>query len=312
MSHEVETMAYAGQTPWHGLGVPVNNDLTPDQMMQKAGLDWEVEKVDAFVRVGDQEIRTGQQALVRSSDNKILTNVGENWNPVQNKDAFDFFTEFVMSGDMDMHTAGSLRGGQMVWALAKTNESFDVFGEDKVDSYLLFSNPHKYGQSISVCQTPIRVVCHNTITFALNGAKDDMIRINHRREFDAEAVKETLGVAKEKLETYKEAAEFLSSKRFKDEDIVEYFNRVFPRTSNAKDDDKVSKNAETAMEVLDTQPGAELGQGTWWQAFNTVTYMTDHLLGNSQDTRLKSAWFGGNRKKKTDALETAIEFAEAA
>ena len=145
MAHEVETMAYAGQTPWHGLGVPVNNDLTPDQMMVKAGLDWEVEKVDAFVRVGNQEIRTGQQALVRSSDNKILTNVGENWNPVQNKDAFNFFTEFVMSGDMDMHTAGSLRGGQMVWALAKTNESFDVFGEDKVDSYLLFSNPHISG-----------------------------------------------------------------------------------------------------------------------------------------------------------------------
>ena len=66
------------------------------------------------------------------------------------------------------------------------------------------------------------------------------------------------------------------------------------------------------MEVLDTQPGAELGEGTWWQAFNPVTYMIDHLLGNSQDTRLKSAWFGGNRKKKTDALETAIEFAEAA
>ena len=68
MSHEVETMAYAGETPWHGLGVPVNNDLTPVQMMQKAGLDWTVDKVDAFVRVGNQEIRTGQQALVRSSD----------------------------------------------------------------------------------------------------------------------------------------------------------------------------------------------------------------------------------------------------
>ena len=37
MAHQVETMAYAGELPWHGLGVPVSNDLTPAQMMQKAG-----------------------------------------------------------------------------------------------------------------------------------------------------------------------------------------------------------------------------------------------------------------------------------
>ena len=34
MSHEVETM-YAGEVPWHGLGTPVSNDLTPNQMMVK-------------------------------------------------------------------------------------------------------------------------------------------------------------------------------------------------------------------------------------------------------------------------------------
>lgn len=51
MSHALEirtdgtaSMAYAGELPWHGLGVKVSNDLTPEQMMQAAGLDWEVEK----------------------------------------------------------------------------------------------------------------------------------------------------------------------------------------------------------------------------------------------------------------------------
>ena len=38
MAHMVETMAYAGEVPWHKLGVPVSNDLTPVQMMDKAGL----------------------------------------------------------------------------------------------------------------------------------------------------------------------------------------------------------------------------------------------------------------------------------
>ena len=48
MSHEVETMAYAGEVPWHGLGTPVSNDLTPNQMMVKAGLDWSVNKVPTY------------------------------------------------------------------------------------------------------------------------------------------------------------------------------------------------------------------------------------------------------------------------
>ena len=56
MSHEVETMAYAGELPWHGLGVEVSNDLTPLQMMEKAGLDWEVEKVDAYVTIGNEQV----------------------------------------------------------------------------------------------------------------------------------------------------------------------------------------------------------------------------------------------------------------
>ena len=46
MAHQVETMAYAGEVPWHGLGVKVIDDLTPEQMMQKAGVDWSVEKQD--------------------------------------------------------------------------------------------------------------------------------------------------------------------------------------------------------------------------------------------------------------------------
>ena len=317
MSHEVETMAYAGQTPWHGLGVPVNNDLTPDQMMQKAGLDWEVEKVDAFVRVGDQEIRTGQQALVRSSDNKILTNVGENWNPVQNKDAFDFFTEFVMSGDMDMHTAGSLRGGQMVWALAKTNESFDVFGEDKVDSYLLFSNPHQYGKSIDVRFTPIRVVCNNTLTLSLGMDTEKSVRVGHRVEFNADEVKETLGLAHEKFLEYKEMAQYLGSKKYDMNSLIQYYNEVFPRTSrdkieSVKTAEDLSRAARQAYDVIETQPGAKYAEGSWWQALNSVTYITDHVQGRGGDTRLYSNWFGGNQLRKVRAAEKAVEFANAA
>lgn len=318
MAHMIETMAYAGEVPWHGLGVPVSNDLTPAQMMQKAGLDWKVREVESFVEYDGKRMPTGQKSLIRESDSKILTNVGENWNPVQNETAFEFFSEFVMNGDMEMHTAGSLKDGQMVWALAKVKDSFELFGGDKVDSYLLFSNPHQYGKSIDVRFTPIRVVCNNTLTLSLDSKKDNSVKVGHRVEFDASQVKQALGIANQKLNTYKEMAEYLGSKRFTTDSYVEYLNTVFPRTADKRVQDKplsvdtLSRNARLAFDVVDFQPGAGFAQGSWWQAFNSVTFVTDHVQGRSNDNRLYSSWFGGNQLRKKDAMKTALEFANAA
>ena len=50
MAHEIEfvngeaQMAYAGDVPWHGLGKRVSPDLTPEQMLEEAGLNWSVHK----------------------------------------------------------------------------------------------------------------------------------------------------------------------------------------------------------------------------------------------------------------------------
>ena len=67
-----------------------------------------------------------------------------------------------------------------------------------------------------------------------------------------------------------------------------------------------------ARDVIHKQPGTELGEGSWWQAFNTVTYLTDHELGRSADTRLSSAWMGVNLTRKNKALKLAHDFAKAA
>ena len=92
----VETMAYAGEVPWHGLGTKVPHDLSTDEMLKKSGLDWYVEKLPTYVNAPSGQQKTGSFALVRSSDNKVLApSVGQNWNPVQNKEAFDFFSEYV-------------------------------------------------------------------------------------------------------------------------------------------------------------------------------------------------------------------------
>ena len=318
MAHLVETMAYAGEVPWHGLGVPVSNDLTPAQMMEKAGLDWRVDEVDCYIKTRNGEVKTGQKALVRSTDDRILTTVGENWNPVQNSEAFEFFSEYVLAGDMEMHTAGSLKDGQMTWALAKVKDSFELFKGDKVDSYLLFSNPHQYGKSIDIRFTPIRVVCNNTLTFSLEQQAEKSVKVGHRVAFDASEVKRALGIATSKLNTYKEMAQFLGSKRYTQDNVIEFFNTVFPRTADKRVQgkalaiDTLSRNAKFCYDALEVQPGAEYAEGSWWQAFNAVTYVTDHVQGRNSDNRLYSNWFGGNELRKRNALKKALEMAEVA
>jgi phage/plasmid-like protein (TIGR03299 family) len=313
---QIETTASVGSSPW-GIGEIVSGDLTPRQMMEKAGCNWSVEKVPTYADYNGDKIPTGMEALVRSSDNKVLTQVGGKWEPCQNETAFEFFNEYCMEGGMQMDTAGSLKGGKMVWALAKVNESFETVKGDQVDSYLLFSNPHEYGKSIDIRFTPIRVSCMNTLAMALKGRAINSTKVNHRRAFDPDQVKITMGLAHEKFEQYKELSQFLAGKQFKMENLIQYYNEVFPRTYQGKNPplvqtyDDLTTNGQKAFDVLETQPGAEFGAGSWWQALNSVTYLTDHLMGREADSRMTSAWFGSNQNRKQLAVSKAIEFAEA-
>lgn len=322
MSHELEfnangeaMMAYVGETPWHGLGKKVLPDLTADQMLEAAQLNWEVSKEPLYISNGDKYEKTAMTALVRSTDRKILTYVSEGWEPVQNRTAFEFFNEYVMAGDMEMHTAGSLKNGEIVWALAKVKESFALKtpqGEDLVESHLLFTNPHKFGKCIDIRFTPTRVVCWNTLSYALNEISQRVVRASHRSVFDADKVKQTLKIAHNRLKEYENIATFLASKNYTKESLVEYFREVFPKQGATKNEaNPTSKNCDLALDLIDKQPGAKFAAGTWWQSWNTVTYMADHVLGRTTDTRLESAWYGTNQNRKENAMRLAIEYAEA-
>lgn len=347
MTHHLEIMngktkmAWSGETPWHGLGTKVPRDLTPIQMLEASGNDWLVEKIPAFIEVNQTvqtpvpytaeqlakfkkakkkvpalktvgetklvRVKINAEALVRTSDGKVLDTVSADWNPVQNHQAMEFFNQFVEAGKMEMSTVGSLKGGQIVWGLAKVKESFELFKGDKVESHLLFTNFHKYGFSTDVRFTPVRVVCWNTLCLSLDSNVERMVKYSHRREFNPEAVKDMLGIAKEKLGKYEEMAAFLGSKKAKNEDIVEYFKRIMPGADGKLKD--LSKNAEITLDLLEKQPGTQFAPGSWWQAFNAVTFFFDHVVCKTADQRLKQAWYGSHKSLKTKALELALDYA---
>jgi len=321
----VETIAYAYkkdskdaayQVPWHSLGEQKDPNATPREFQKSAGLDWTVERCPQFITWHGKKVPTGKDALVRSTDGRILTHVTPEWIYPQNSDFFDFCEDFAKKGNIEMNTAGSLRDGNLVWILVKLKRSFALrFGKkrDEVENYLLMTLPHEYGKCIDIRGTNIRVVCANTMALALAGKSDMQVKLNHRKAFDPEEVKDILGISDKKFEAYKEMAEFLAAKKFKKALLGAYFDVVFPSTAKPDEDGevKLSRPAQTCLDSIDEQPGHELGEGTWWQAYNAVTFNIDHVLGHSDDTRLQSAWYGDNRKRKLVALEKAIEFANA-
>jgi len=340
MSDEVETMAFRaeGGLPWHGFGEPVNNNMTTTAMLKKAKLDWTVSKQPLYfpMQVAEGEktrmrIVPDEYALIRDSDQSVLDTVGSNFKPVQNHEVFDFFKRFVKAGDMEMETAGSLKGGKFVWALARIKDgAFELPKNDRTECYLLLSQPHQFGYSLTAALTAIRVVCWNTISYAL-GAKLDgsgghnkaTFRMVHSRAFDddvkAEA-EQALGLAHAGIKEYSFTAKMLSKSRARAGDVEEYFEQVLQleRPENMTEVELEDYLADLAdnrtfkrfQESLVHAPGQDLFKGTWWNAFNAITYTVDHVAGSAEN-RLYRGWYGSGSRMKHRALEKAVEFAKA-
>ena len=319
MSAELETIAWTGNTPWHGLGTQVPRDLSPEEMQQAAQLDWDVEKIPLIYKFKELQFDTEQFALVRSSDGEMLDVVkSDNWTPVQNSQAFEFFERFVRHNRMSMEVAGSLRDGKFVFVLAKMNQSFEVGRghHDQTDAYLLFTNPHQYGHAVDIRLTPVRVVCMNTLQLALSEASDAMMKFNHRHEFDVGSAQSLFERFLGRFGDYQDQVQFLAHRSYSEETLRQYFDRCFPYKPNmhtrSPKRSRRSANAKLALKIIDTQPGAEYSPGTWWNALNAVTFLTDHELGRSNETRLQSAWYGIGQQRKRKALDLALDYAEAA
>ncbi len=314
--HEIETMAYTDEEPWHGLGSRVDNTLTPEEMVKAAGLDWRVEKRAIFYSKPKSvipEIEVQKKfALVRTSDNSCLSIVGNRYTPTQNIEAFSFFKEFVEAGDAKMETAGSLLDGKRVWGLANLQESFKLAGNDEVKGYLLVVSPHEQGKSLLIRFTPVRVVCKNTLTLALGGIGDEF-RMSHHSKFTNYTIKRakiTLGIARERMNEFHENAKQLKKLTMSEADVQQFLAPLFqPQTPI---DDLVKDFRELAnpkilrvMDVYKNAPGADPGTG--WGVLNAVTYWADHVASKTADKRLANAWLSKTAVTKQQTLNKLLE-----
>jgi len=323
MAHEVETMAFANAVPWHGLGNRVDPTVSVDDMLVAAGLDWEVKLRPLFAQAEDGSmVRLPlRRALVRSSDNKVMSVTGDMWKPFQNKDALEFFREYTEAGGAKLETAGSLRGGKMVWALASIQEGFTVNKTDHSKGYVLLTSPHEVGKSITVRTTAVRVVCANTMALAMNSSAAQYSQ-NHLSKFDSAAAKETIGLAREQIIQAGLDANTLSNLKMSEFDTVRFLAKFFqpmPETIVAENDQKqwvdnllndpgaIDKKFGEVLWSVQKAPGAVPGNA--WGVLNGVTHWADHVAGNKAEARLYNAWFGDKAKLKLDVQHELLQLA---
>lgn len=316
-----------GTTPWHGYGQRLEDDATLDQWRIAAGLNWAVDERAVYYSrqvpkvVGtDFDLKNvptpieNRKALIRTDTQDCLSIVGKGYHVVQPEKVMEFYKDLIEANGFKMDTAGSLMDGRRIWALASIGESTRIYGQDKIDGYVLLATSYD-GTMATTCQfTSVRVVCNNTLEFATNASKG-AFKVPHNKAFDADEAKGALGLSKEAWELYEQNVNTLASTTIDLETAMAFFTTVLGKDGVTFDDDgklQYSTTFHKMFAAYERSPGSHLKSAhhTAWGLVNAVTFYQDHMAkSNKSGSRLNSSWFGTGASRKTKAFEEALKIA---
>ena len=320
-----------GTPGWHGLGKVFQTELTAQQALIESGNDFTVLKMPNthhILTVEGQEIETVSDSsffTYRTDTNAILGDkLGKVYEVLQNSEAFAIVDEILQKGRARIETAGALDGGKKVFVCLKIDKSLTVKNDDTINQYLLIVSSHDGSMSITATETPVRVVCNNTLTAALRGAKG-AIKIRHTPTA-SDRLKEAMKV----LNMLDDNADILTEQFNKMAETVisgpqmfDYFGSVFCTPEEIKE----FQQGKRAQQVLSTQKQNILrdvdrfaltgvgqketllnGNPTLWTAYNAVTgYVAHKRKFTSANDRANSMLFGSSADLIKDAGILAAE-----
>lgn len=338
MAHLLKQMAYVGETPWHGLG----NILTPNQPIEvwaaQAGMDWRIESSDVSYMAQNARGQSmilpfkEQRVLYRSDTHAPLSVVSQRYQEVQPLEILEFYRDLTEQSGFELETAGVLKGGKKFWALARTGQTSTLKGKDVSNGYILLATACDGTLATTAQFTSIRVVCNNTLAIALRGQSSSAgaVKVPHSTKFDAEKVKQQLGISvrawdehmyemkqlSQRKVTQGEAAAFLDavfnntsmSVQDQEENIIQFYLNVANQASN-----KTEPNGRAMSKVMNMFNGKGRGadlssaKDTAYGLLCAITEFADHeRRAMSTDHRLDSAWFGTGAGLKQRGLEQAL------
>lgn len=313
--HLVQTMAYTGEKPWHGIG----NKLGPQQPVEvwkeQAGMDWAIEESEVRYISGSNNVGIinafpEQKVLYRSDTKAPLAVVSKRFKVVQPGEILEFYRDLTAHSGFELETAGVLREGRKFWALARTGQSTVLRGRDRVDGYLLLATACDGSLATTAQFTSVRVVCNNTLRVALGGASG-AIKVPHRSRFDAEAVKRQLGITVSSWDGFVARMRALVECPVDPDSVEGLLRRVL--TYQVQEGKTGVVNEQAVANVRALYEGGGRGamlassRGTAWGLLNSVTEFVDHhRRARSDDHRRDAAWFGQGAQIKQKAWEEAL------
>ncbi|HCA5035472.1 TPA: DUF932 domain-containing protein [Acinetobacter baumannii] len=342
MAHQIENMAFVGQTPWHGLGNQLPQNQPIEVWAQQAGMDWCIESSNVSYMAKNERGQNilmpyeEQRVLYRSDTHAPLSVVSQRYQEVQPMEILNFYKDLTEQSGFELETAGVLKGGRKFWALARTGQSATLKNKDVSNGYILLATACDGTLATTAQFTSIRVVCNNTLAIALRGQKSSagVVKVPHSTKFDAKKIKQQLGISVRAWDEHIYEMKQLSQRKVTQQEAVAYFDAVFNNTTMSATDqeesiiqyylkaafmDKKSNSKSEpngramskAMEMFNGQGrGAELSSAkdTAYGLLCSITEFCDHeRRAMSPDHRLNSTWFGMGATIKQRGLEQALE-----
>lgn len=314
--HLVETMAYAGERPWHDLGNKLARQQPIEVWKQQAGMDWQIEESEARYFVGNDGVGSihafpEQKILYRSDTKRPLAVVSKRFQVVQPGEVLEFYRDLTAVNGFELDTAGGLREGRRFWALARTGQSASLKGRDKVDGYLLLATACDGTLATTAQFTSVRVVCNNTMKIAL-GQGGGAIKVPHRSHFDADAVKRQLGITVSAWDGFVARMKALCERPVDPDSVEAVLRRVLTYAGPDGQEPVVNEQAMATVRALyeGGGRGATLAssRGTAWGLLNGVTEFIDHhRRTRSDDHRRDAAWFGQGAVIKQRAWDEVMK-----
>lgn len=317
MAHEVQTMAYVDAEPWHGLGnrLPANQPI--EVWQQQAGMAWQIKETPVLFNVSDEgglHLKASPDAklLYRSDTHAPLSVVSKRYKVVQPHDVLEFYRDLTQAGGFELETAGVLKEGKKLWALAKTGQETTLRGGDRIGAYLLLATSCDGTLCTTAQFTSVRVVCNNTLQLAVGNASG-AVKVPHSTIFDPQLVKQALGLGLSAWERFVTDIKQLAARPIHKFEAMNFLVDVLgdPELPLAEQPNQKALHSVYAL-YSGQGMGTDLSSanGTAWGLVNAVTQYVDHeRRARSQDHRLDSAWFGQGAAIKGKAYLEAMKLA---
>jgi phage/plasmid-like protein (TIGR03299 family) len=293
--------------------------------MTLAGLDWQVIKNQNYARNPQgRVVPVSSYSIFRDTDGaELAANVGEGFTVKQNRDCFQFVDDLLQdNGGAHYDSAGALGNGATIWCAVRVPRAdIAVNGDDKHESYLVFTTAHDGSMAHTAALSSVRVVCRNTLRQALS-TNTGILRIKHTKNANArfEDARRTMDGVVMDAKRLEEKLQLLATRRITRESMTTVLDRLFPKPADKEQNTTRRENILAEVLALyesndrDAFPSV---RGSAYNLLNACTEYVDHYRvaritdarqGYSvEQARAENAVIGTGERLKSQALDVILE-----